>query len=415
MSNPPLVPYDRSSAAEIDRRTFGRLAVAGLAGLAGLGAATPAGAPALPGARRRPQGGIFARPLGATGLWVSELTLGGSPSAPENVFLAAMDRGVNYCDTSPRYEKGNGERALGRIVRGRRNRICIGTKITPGRDGVHTTDDILKQVEGSLQRLGVEHIDVLCSHGVEREEQVLSPWIFEAIGRLRDAGKIRFFGASVHNTSPDFIRKMIETGQYHVLMLPLNMYFDPKSARPGMPGTDALAQNLRLAAEKGVGILTMKTLAAGGLANVAAPAGVSPAQAKLRWVLQRPEISGILNEMNTFEFLKDDLAASTADLALSAAESAWLAANADAGRHAVCRMCHTCEGGCPAALPIPDLLRVRMYAVDYGRRDKALELAGAIDAPGRLAQCRDCGRCEEACPWGVRTRRMLRDVGRVLG
>lgn len=402
----------------VDRREFGKEAIAGLAGLAAGLAATPSqgenAEKTLPGWRRKKQGETYYRPLGSTGLWLSELALGGSPSPPPNVFLAALDRGVNYCDTSPRYSRGKGEEDIGRILRGRREQIYIGTKFTPTRDGVMNTDDILQQVEASLKRLATDRIDILCVHGARGEEEVLSDWVFAAIERLRSSGKARFFGVSVHNTSFEFNRRLIECGKYQVLLIPLNMYFEQESApERTAKGSDTLASILHLAAEKGVGIIAMKTLAAGGLAKVAAPEGISPAQAKLRWVLQRPEVTSILNEMVTFEYLKEDLAASAADL--SPREAAWLRACVREGSDSFCRMCRTCEAHCCAGIPIPDLLRARMYAVDYDDRNRAMVLARQIGAASFLAACRKCGTCETVCPWGVRTTLLLSELKKVMG
>lgn len=391
---------------EIDRRSFGKAALAGLAGMTGLAAAA-GGANSQkppPGLQRKKEGDLYYRPLGATGLWVSELSLGGSPSPPERIFLAAVERGVNYCDTSVRYSRGNGERDIGRYLKGRRDKVHISTKFTPNRGGVSTADDAIKQVDGSLSRLGTDHVDILCIHGARTEKDVFSDWVVEAIERLRKAGKARFFGASVHNTKFDFLRRMIEGGHYQVLLLPTNAYFDPRMTN----GPDTFSKILQLAAEKGVGIVAMKSLAAGGAAKVQAPPGISPAQAKLRWVLKRPEVSTILNEMVTFDYLKENLQASAADL--SPREEAYLRRCVRETSHAYCRMCGTCEGNCPAALPIPELFRARMYAVDYGNRRRGANLANRLGATTLLNRCRRCGRCESSCPWGVRTGRLFEDL-----
>ncbi|MBM3334211.1 aldo/keto reductase [Candidatus Sumerlaeota bacterium] len=407
---------------DMDRREFSRIAMAGMAGLpaaattyaakgdASEQAATPsAGSNPLPGHARKKVGGLYHRPLGRTGFWISELSVGGSPSPPLNVFMAAIERGVNFCDTSPRYSEGKGEQLIGQVIRGRREQVYVSTKITPGRGGILKTDDAIKQVEGSLKRLGTDYIDILCAHGVTSEEQVLADWVLEAIEQLRKAGKARFFGASVHNTTAKFNRAYIESGHYQVMLIPFNMYFDPKmKSGKSASEADSLSNVLALAAEKGVGVITMKSLAAGSQANVAAPAGISPVQAKLRWVLRHPQVTSILNEMVTFDYLKEDLAASAADL--SGAEEAYLRRCAGETADAFCRMCRSCESACPASVPVPDVLRVRMYALDYGDRDKARELAREINLPSLLDNCHRCAKCQAACPWRVRTSELMDDL-----
>jgi aryl-alcohol dehydrogenase-like predicted oxidoreductase len=420
--NPPHESENRPSntrkSSAIDRRQFGRLAAAGAVAMAGVrpleaadpGEAAPTEGPFLPGTQRKKVGEVYHRPFGRTGIWVSELALGGSPSPPENIFRAALERGINYCDSSPGYGEGRGEEGIGRAIRGRRDQIYVGTKFRPNREGITSTEAMIRQVEGSLKRLGTDYIDILCAHRAVNEEDLFSDWVLAGVEQLRRDGKARFFGASVHNSSLEFNQRLIESEHYQVLLMPLNMYFD---SREGDKGPDTLRQILDLAAKNGVAVVGMKSLAAGGLAKVeAARAGISAPQAKLRWVLGWPQVATVLNEMTTFAYLKENIAACTADL--SAKEAAWLRDNFRRTASRYCRMCQTCEEECPQRLPLADLFRARMYAVDYCDRSLARGVIAEIDASRRLAACDDCGRCEEVCPWGVKTRALLRDVKRMI-
>lgn len=397
------------NANQLDRREFGHLALAGLAGLAAGRAMGADEKPVLPGLARKKKGDMYYRPFGSTGLTVSELSLGGSPSPPLNIFRAAMERGVNYCDTSPRYSEGKGEEDVGRAIKGRRDQMILGTKFTPRRMGVNDTASMMRQVEESLERLDTDHVDVLCAHRAIEDEDLFSDWVLAGIEKLKKDGKARFFGASVHNSSLEYNRKLIESEHYQVLLIPSNMYFDPRSAE----GPDTFAEILRLAAKNGVAVVAMKSLAAGGAAKVPTPDGVSAAQAKLRWVLKKPQVATILNEMTTFDYLKENLAAVTADL--SPAEEAWLHDSTRQTADAYCRMCQTCTGVCPEGLPLPELFRARMYAVDYGDRKGALEVAREFNAGRCLARCQGCGQCEKACPWGVDTSRLKKELREIIG
>src|SRR5512137_3174098 len=141
-----------------DRRTFLKTMAGGAAALgASLGRwAGPRRASPAP----LVETGLARRPLGRTGLLVSEISLGSSPLPDPDLLRAIIDRGVNYIDTSHNYDNGNAERQIGGLIKGiGRGKVHVATKfhVTP-RD---TPASIMATVHGSLRRLEVEAIDVL--------------------------------------------------------------------------------------------------------------------------------------------------------------------------------------------------------------------------------------------------------------
>jgi aryl-alcohol dehydrogenase-like predicted oxidoreductase len=150
------------------------------------------------------------RPLGRTGERLSALGFGcmglvgwyGTRDDEEAraTLLAAMDRGVNHFDTAQSYQMGENERFLGAAMRGRRDALFIATKygITRGADGAVTIDNrpgsLRAAVEGSLERLGTDRIDLYYLHRIDRNVP-----IEESVGTLAElvrAGKIRYVGLS---------------------------------------------------------------------------------------------------------------------------------------------------------------------------------------------------------------------------
>lgn len=151
--------------------------------------------------------------LGRTGLKISRLALGTmnfGPHATEAESFAIMDRalelGLNLFDTADVYgwKRGEGitEQILGRWLAqggGRRERIVLATKVY-GAMGDGPNDrglsayHIARAVEGSLQRLQTDCIDLYQMHHIDREV----PWdeLWEAMARLVQAGKLRYVGAS---------------------------------------------------------------------------------------------------------------------------------------------------------------------------------------------------------------------------
>lgn len=153
--------------------------------------------------------------LGKSGLRVSELCLGagtfgtawgpiGSDEAEsQRIFDAFVDAGGNFFDTSNRYQEGESERILGKLIGAEREHFVIGTKFTlydllselgdPNAAGSHRKN-LRRSVEGSLKRLGTDYIDLLYVH----IEDTLTP-IEETMRALDDMvrdGKVLYVGCS---------------------------------------------------------------------------------------------------------------------------------------------------------------------------------------------------------------------------
>ena len=150
------------------------------------------------------------RPLGQTGLELSVLGLGAAPLG--GVFgeldeadgiatvHAAFDAGINYVDVSPYYGLLKAETVLGKALKTvQRDRFILSTKV--GRYGDSDFDfsaeRVTRSVDESLQRLNVDHIDLVLCHDIEFVDvnQVVEEAI-PALYKVRDSGKVRFVGFS---------------------------------------------------------------------------------------------------------------------------------------------------------------------------------------------------------------------------
>ena len=75
------------------------------------------------------KGQMYYRRLGRTNLYISEISLGGSPIPEWPILVQAVERGVNYIDTSHIYQNGNSERSIGRLIAEfGREKVYVGTK-----------------------------------------------------------------------------------------------------------------------------------------------------------------------------------------------------------------------------------------------------------------------------------------------
>ena len=112
----------------------------------------------------------------------------------------ALELGVTFIDTAAAYGT---EEAVGEAIAGRRGEVFLSTKAAPYRGGAPVSAEALTQsLEGSLRRLGTDHVDVFHLHGVQPEQYdhcagVLVP----ELKRAQAAGKIRFLGITEHFSS----------------------------------------------------------------------------------------------------------------------------------------------------------------------------------------------------------------------
>src|SRR3954462_10669775 len=153
------------------------------------------------------------RPLGRTGVQVSELCLGtmmfgawGNTDHDDSVRIihAALDAGVNFVDTADVYSAGESEEILGKALKDRRDDVVLATKFfmpmgdDPNRRG-GSRRWIISEVENSLRRLGTDWIDLYQVHRPSPDTDVE-----ETLGALTDLvqqGKVRYVGSSSYSGS----------------------------------------------------------------------------------------------------------------------------------------------------------------------------------------------------------------------
>ncbi|HEU4642750.1 MAG TPA: aldo/keto reductase [Gemmatimonadaceae bacterium] len=151
------------------------------------------------------------RPLGASGMQVSEIGLGcmgmsefyGEADERESIATIhrALDLGVNLLDTADMYGPFTNEELVGRAIRGRRDEVVLATKFgmvrsaDPAHRGVNGRPEYVRAAcEASLRRLGVEHIDLYYQHRVDPNTP-----IEETVGAMAELvreGKVRAIGLS---------------------------------------------------------------------------------------------------------------------------------------------------------------------------------------------------------------------------
>ena len=224
------------------------------------------------------------RTLGKTGLRVSALGFGcgnvgglmirGAPAERERAVARGLELGINYFDTAPSYGDGLSERHLGQALRALRATPYVGTKfrLEPAewRDAAGA---IPRALEGSLERLGMERVDLFQLHNLigatPSADQVLNE-VVPALERLREQGKLRYYGITALGDTAA-LHRVVGAGRLDTAQVCYNL-LDPSAGMPvpaGFPAQD-FDRLLDRAGQHQVGVIVIRVLAAGALSGSAA-------------------------------------------------------------------------------------------------------------------------------------------------
>jgi aryl-alcohol dehydrogenase-like predicted oxidoreductase len=204
------------------------------------------------------------RKLGKTDFNISEISLGtwqlggkwGAPFQDKNasdIINSALDAGVNFIDTADVYNDGKSEKAIGRALKSRKERIYVATKcgrrVNPHTNAAYTPQILRKHVEDSLSNMDLECIDLIQLH-CPPTAVYFRPEIFGLFEDLKKEGKILNLGVSVEKI--DEAMKAIEYPNVTTIQIIFNMV----RPRPA-------AVFFKEAKEKNVGIIARVPLASG--------------------------------------------------------------------------------------------------------------------------------------------------------
>jgi len=185
------------------------------------------------------------RTLGKTGIRVSELGygawgigkamwVGADDDESSRALRRAIDQGVNFLDTALGYGDGHSEKLVGGAVRSSRETVHVATKIPPKNmvwpapkgipaSAAFPADWVVGCTERSLANLGLETIDVQQFHVWSDDWVGQGDWA-EGIQRLRDQGKIRYFGVSINDHQPSNAVALVRSGLVDTVQVIYNIF-----------------------------------------------------------------------------------------------------------------------------------------------------------------------------------------------
>ncbi len=368
------------------------------------------------------------RDFGKTGLKVSQLGFGAMrlPMIEEqkkiNRELAipmihrAFQGGVNYIDSAVGYCYDDSQRVVGEALKAwpDRDKIIVSTK-NPYYDEDEKT--WWKNLTDSLDRLGVESIDIYHHHGInwKNYQEKVIPHVGKWMRKAYDQGLIKHICTSFHDDNAALM-KLIDTGYPEVITVQYNML------------NRDMEEGIAYAHEKGIGIVGMGPVAGGRLGDNSdvlsemVPNIKRVPELALRFVLSNPNVSLALSGMSTMEQVEENIAITSDEISLSDADVAVI------DEHLVrlkkmadlyctgCKYCLPCEA---AAVDIPRVFDLYNHARVWGMWDHAklhYNLIGKNENDKYTdgSACTECGECEEKCPQNIPIRQQLKEAHKAL-
>lgn len=339
------------------------------------------------------------RVLGKTGETVPILLFGGGVDLDPKFdpkMAEAFRFGVNYIDAADCYGNASCEARVGSFVKRAdiRNRIWITSK-----SDKHDAEGLETTLNRGLEKFETDYFDMYFLHGLKDPAPLSDDALEATVARLKKEGKIKYFGFSCHDGNVDELLQLAAQRPWiDAVMFRYNF---------AQYGDKELNDAMDACVKAGVGLIAMKTQRSAVAFEESWQAYQqkgpwSKQQAVLKAVWADERISAAVSHMDTFEKLKENIAAATDQYELGQAELEELGRYAEATRHTACDGCdHHCNPSVDAPVKIGATLRFLMYHDVYGEKDKARRLFRELPFDAQRLAGVDFRPANAACPFGV--------------
>jgi len=374
---------------------------------------------------------LIFKTFGKTGVKVSALgfgamrlpmkTVNGKKTVDEDPAVSLMrqafDMGINYIDTAPYYCESASEAAVGKALKGYRDKVYLSTK-NPIED--IDGDHWMERLENSLKKLDTDYIDFYHFWGINLKVfeswQGLKHGPLEAAQKAKEMGLIRHLSFSYHD-APENFKKIADSGYYESTLIQYNM-LDRSNE-----------ENIVYAKSKGLGVVVMGPVGGGRLG---APSKkiqallknkvLSTAEMALRFVFSNENIDVVLSGMENMEMVKDNSAIASRTGHLTEKELEHIKVMMEENKNLAklyCTGCNYCKP-CPSEIDIPYLFdimnRHRIYELTEHAKSAYLEMMNGLSwiKSADASKCTACGTCEKKCPQKLPIIRQLQETHATL-
>ena len=310
----------------------------------------------------------------------------------------AYELGVNYFDSAFFYCGGGSEIALGKAIKGFRDKVYISTKCPS--DRIKEYGSYRKVLEKQIEKLDINYIDFYHYHGINydhfMEVDKEYDWINGA-KKAKEDGLIKHISFSFHG-KPESMMKLVDLGIFDSVLCQYNLV--------DRSNEEAIAY----AKSKGLGVAVMGPVGGGRVSSlpptIAKGVGVdvkTSAEMALRFVLANPNVDCALSGMGNIDMVEENCATASNLEPLTQYEVDTINKMMDEKKKLAqlyCTGCSYCMPHCPQKVNIQYIFELmnahKIYgSTEYARAEYArLEEYKTKDATG----CIECGICEEKCP-----------------
>ncbi|MBN1848692.1 MAG: aldo/keto reductase [Deltaproteobacteria bacterium] len=315
--------------------------------------------------------------LGKTGIEVNQLGLGGIPiqrvdeaQAVETV-VYALEKGIDFIDTARGYTTS--ETWIGKALKQVDKKVILATKSFN-----RTADGVRKDVEKSLYELQTRYIDIYQCHGVRDYEEYqrikAKGGALEGLIKAKEDGRIGHIGITSHNL--DLLEEVIDEGLFETIMVCFSL-LEPKACEVVIPK----------AVEKGIGVIAMKPFSGGVIDN--------PAIA-LKFVLSWPEVLALAG-VEAKGLVDENWEIFQGDYKLSHDEKTEIEMVRKQYDKRFCRRCDYCQ-------PCSEGIRIQ-YILGIESLVKRMGIEALLSSPitanviSDAKKCTECRECVPRCPY----------------
>jgi hypothetical protein len=328
-----------------------------------------------------------------------------------------FDMGINYVDTAPLYCETLSEDAVGKALKGYRDKVYLSTK-NPIED--NDGDHWMGRLEKSLKKLDTSYIDFYHFWGISLKSfngwQSLKYGPLEAAQKAKEQGLIKHISFSYHDAAENY-KPIVDSGIFESTLIQYNM-LDRSNE-----------ENIAYAKSKGLGVIVMGPIGGGRLGapsekiqELLKNKATSTAEMALRFVFANENVDMALSGMSDLNMVKENFEIASRTGHLTETELQHIKTMMEENKELAklyCTGCDYCKP-CPAGIDIPYLFEIMNRYRVYGLKEHAKSAYNEVIngwswiKSADASKCTSCGACEEKCPQKLPVIQQLAETHAVL-
>lgn len=325
------------------------------------------------------------RVLGKTNLKINRIGFGGIPiqrvtqQDTNKIIDELINQGINFIDSARGYTVS--EEYIGNAIEGKRDNFILASKSMS-----RTYEDMLKDVDITLENFKTDYIDLYQLHNVKSDEYeniFNDNMAYKALLDCKSQGKIKNIGITSH--SIDTIKKAVRDEKFDTIQFPYNIVEDQAD------------EIFREAHKRNIGIIVMKPLAGGAINN---------AKLAIKYILSKEYIDVAIPGMDSVDQVLENISV-LENLDIDKEDKLKIEDIRNQLGNRFCRRCEYCMP-CPVGINIPMNFLLEGYYSRYNLKEWSKERYNSLDI--KASDCVECGKCESKCPYDLPIREMLKEV-----